>query len=85
MSHAQEEADNSTLLRHSCAMELLHGGVDQATIALWLGHEALQTTYIYLHADLKLKERAMAKTTPSGTPVQRYQPEDRVLAYLNSL
>ena len=72
-------------LRHSCAMELLHGGVDQATIALWLGHEALQTTYIYLHADLKLKERAMAKTTPSGTPVQRYQPEDRVLAYLNSL
>ena len=71
--------------RHSCAMALLHGGVDQATIALWLGHEALQTTYIYLHADLKLKEQAMAKTTPSGTPVQRYQPEDRVLAYLNSL
>ena len=71
--------------RHSCAMALLHGGVDQATIALWLGHEALQTTYIYLHADLKLKEQAMAKTTPSGTPVRRYQPEDRVLAYLNSL
>ena len=46
---------------------------------------ALETTYIYLHADLKLKERAMAKTTPSGTPVQRYQPEDRVFAYLNSL
>ena len=66
-------------------MELLHGGVDQATITLWLGHEALDKTYIYLYADLKLKEQAMAKTTPSGTPVQPYQPEDRVLAYLNSL
>ncbi len=72
-------------LRHSCAMTLLQGGVDQATIALWLGHEALETTYIYLHADLKLKEQAMEKTTPLGIPVQRYQPKDSLLAYLNSL
>ena len=66
-------------------MTLLQGGVDQATIALWLGHEALETTYIYLHADLKLKEQAMEKTTPLGITVQRYQPKDSLLAYLNSL
>lgn len=72
-------------LRHTCAMTLLQGGVDQATIALWLGHEALETTYIYLHADLALKEKAMAKTTPSDIPVQRYRPEDQLLEFLNSL
>ena len=72
-------------LRHSAAMELLHNGVDRATIALWLGHESVETTYIYLHADLKLKERAMARTTPTETPMRRYQPEDRLLAFLNSL
>ena len=72
-------------LRHSAAMELLHNGVDRATIALWLGHESVETTYIYLHADLKLKERAMARTTPTETPMKRYQPEDRLLAFLNGL
>lgn len=72
-------------LRHSCAMVLLQGGVDQITIALWLGHESLETTYLYLHADLKLKEQAMAKTAPSETPVQRFKPKDKLLAYLNSL
>ena len=72
-------------LRHSAAMELLHNGVDRATIALWLGHESVETTYIYLHADLELKERAMARTTPAGTPMKRYQPQDNVLAFLNSL
>ena len=72
-------------LRHSAAMELLHNGVDRATIALWLGHESVETTYIYLHADLKLKERAMARTTPTEMPMRRYQPEDRLLAFLNSL
>ncbi len=69
------------ILRHSAAMELLHNGVDRATIALWLGHESVETTYIHLHADLKLKERAMAKTTPT----KRYKPEDRLLAFLNGL
>ena len=72
-------------LRHSAAMELLHNGVDRATIALWLGHESVETTYVYLHADLALKERAMARTTPAGTPMRRYEPQDNVLAFLNSL
>lgn len=72
-------------LRHSAAMELLHNSVDRATIALWLGHESVETTYIYLHADLELKERAMARTTPAGTPMRRYEPQDNVLAFLNSL
>ena len=64
-------------------MELLQAGVDRATIALWLGHESVD--YIYLHADLELKERAMARTTPAGTPMRRYEPQDSVLAFLNSL
>ena len=72
-------------LRHGAAMELLQAGVDRATIALWLGHESVETTYIYLHADLELKERAMARTTPAGTPMRRYEPQDKVLAFLNSL
>ena len=72
-------------LRHSCAMELLHSGVDRSVIALWLGHESVETTYIYLHADLKLKQQAMARTTPSRMPLERYRPEDDVLAFLNSL
>ncbi len=73
------------VLRHTAAMELLHNGVDRAVIALWLGHESVQTTDVYLHADLKLKEAALAKTTPTqGTPA-RYRPDDEVLAFLNSL
>ena len=51
-------------LRHTAAMELLHNGTDRAVIALWLGHESVETTYIYLHADLELKEKALAKTAP---------------------
>ena len=72
-------------LRHSCAMELLQSGVDRAVIALWLGHESVETTYIYLHADLKLKEQAMARTAPSHMPPARYRPDDDVLAFLNRL
>ena len=52
-------------LRHTAAMELLHNGTDRTVIALWLGHESVETTYIYLHADLELKEEALARTTPS--------------------
>lgn len=66
------------VLRHTAAMELLHNGVDRAVIALWLGHESVETTYIYLHADLELKEQAMAKTTPSRLPPRRYRPDDKV-------
>ena len=72
-------------LRHTAAMELLTNGVDRAVIALWLGHEAVETTYVYLHADLKLKEQAMARTTPLEMPPARYRPDDEVLAFQNGL
>ena len=72
-------------LRHTCAMTLLRSGVDLATIALWLGHEDLRTVQIYLHADLELKERALARTTPPHTTPGRYRPPDPVLAFLESL
>jgi integrase/recombinase XerD len=66
-------------------MMLLQQGVDRAVIALWLGHESVETTYIYLHADLQLKEKALAKTTPSAQPQTRYRPDDEVLVFLQSL
>ena len=66
-------------------MQLLQNGVDRATISLWLGHEQVETTYIYLHANLKLKEQAMAKTTPFETSIPKYQPDDAVLDFLNNL
>jgi len=66
-------------------MELLANGVDRAVIALWLGHESVETTFVYLHADLELKERAMAKTSPSHIRPARYQPDDDLLAFLTSL
>lgn len=73
------------VLRHTAAMRLLQAGVDLTTIALWLGHESSETTQIYLHADLALKERAIARTTPTGTPAGRYRPSDRLLAFLETL
>ena len=66
-------------------MTLLRGGVDRAVIALWLGHGSIETTSIYLHADLQIKEQAMAKTSSSGVPPPRYRPKDDILAFLNSL
>jgi site-specific recombinase XerD len=72
-------------LRHTSAMQLLHAGVDTTVIALWLGHERLDTTKIYLHADLALKERALARTKPPGTKPGRYQPPDPILAFLQAL
>jgi site-specific recombinase XerD len=73
-------------LRHSCAMKLRRHGVDAATIALWLGHEDVRTTYsTYLHADLNLKEQALARTAPPGTPIGRYRPPDSILELLESL
>jgi integrase/recombinase XerD len=72
-------------LRHTAAMRLLHAGVDITVIALWLGHESTQTTQIYLHADLALKERALARTAPPKTRPGRYRPPDQLLAFLESL
>jgi len=72
------------VLRHTAAMRLLEAGVDVMTIALWLGHASSETTQIYLRADLALKERAIARTTPTGTRPGRYQPSDRLLAFLRS-
>jgi integrase/recombinase XerD len=59
--------------------------VDTSVIALWLGHEKTDTVQIYLHADLSLKERALARTTPPGTASGRYRPPDDLLAYLEAL
>lgn len=73
-------------LRHTTAMELLRAGVDSAVIALWLGHERVETTdRIYLHGDLSIKERALARTTPPNSKPGRYRPSDQLLAFLGSL
>lgn len=72
-------------LRHTAAMQLLHAGVDTTVIALWLGHEKVDTTQIYLHADMTIKERALARTTQPSTKPGRYRPPDTLLAYLESL
>jgi len=73
------------VLRHTAAMRLLRAGVDTTVIALWLGHESVQTTQIYLHADLALKEQALNKTTPLNSAPGRYQPPDQLLAFLEAL
>ncbi len=72
-------------LRHTAAMRLLHAGVDLSVIALWLGHEHVETTQIYVHADLALKERALARTTPAHITPGRYRPPDTLLAFLEAL
>ena len=72
-------------LRHTAAMRLLHAGVDTTVIALWLGHEQVDTTNVYIHADLALKERALARTTPAGVRPGRYRPPDKLLAFLEGL
>jgi integrase/recombinase XerD len=72
-------------LRHSTAMHLRHAGVDNAVIALWLGHQDIRSTQIYTHADLTLKEQALDRTTPPDVPPGRYQPPDQLLAFLESL
>jgi site-specific recombinase XerD len=73
------------VLRHSMAMGLLQAGVDRAVIALWLGHESVETTQIYLEANLAMKEEILAKTTPPGGLPGRYRPGDELLAFLQNL
>jgi integrase/recombinase XerD len=66
-------------------MELLQAGVDRAVIALWLGHESVETTQIYLDVDLALKEQVLAKTKPINSKAGRYRADDDLLAYLKTL
>jgi len=73
------------VLRHSLAMELLQNGIDRSIIALWLGHKSVETTQIYLHANLQLKEQALAKTKQFKGKPRRYRPDEDLLAYLRSL
>jgi site-specific recombinase XerD len=73
------------VLRHSTAMQLLQHDVDQSVIALWLGHESVETTQIYVHADLRLKEKALARVAATTQKPGRYKPDDKLLAFLESL
>lgn len=73
------------VLRHSCAMSLLQAGVDTSVIALWLGHAGVRSTDAYLHADMTIKEKALALTTPATPRPGRYRPPDKLLAFLESL
>jgi integrase/recombinase XerD len=73
------------VLRHSAAMALLHAGTDITVIALWLGHESVTTTQIYLQADMALKQQALDRTTPPASIPGRYKPPDQLLAFLEAL
>ena len=73
------------LIRHSCAMHLLQAGVDITVIALWLGHESIQTTHGYVEADLATKEQMLAKVTPAGQSAQRLKADDALLRFLSTL
>jgi integrase/recombinase XerD len=73
------------VLRHTVAMTLLHAGVDPSVIALWLGHESLESTAMYLHADMAIKERALERTTPVNAKPGRYRPPEDLEAFLNQL
>ena len=73
------------VLRHSAAMRLLRAGIDTSVIALWLGHEQIETTQIYLHADLQIKERALERTAPITAKPGRFRPTDKLLAFLEAL
>jgi len=73
------------VLRHTTAMDLLQEGVDRSVIALWLGHESIETTQMYLDADLDLKQRVLDRTTPPTGRPGRYRPDDKLLAFLKGL
>jgi integrase/recombinase XerD len=73
------------VLRHAAAMELLQAGTDPTVIALWLGHESVETTHIYLEADLAMKQKILDKTTPHEGCPGVYKPDDALLAFLKAL
>lgn len=81
----KEKRVSPHVLRHTAAMSLLHAGVDRALIALWLGHESVETTQMYIDADLEMKEQILEKTSMPTSPVVRYRPGDQLLSFLNSL
>jgi site-specific recombinase XerD len=81
----REKKVTAHVFRHSAAMRLLEAGIDSTVIALWLGHEQVDTTAIYLHADLGIKERALARARTPTTKPGRYQPPDALLAFLEAL
>jgi len=81
----REKKVTAHVLRHTAAMRLLQAGVDTSVIALWLGHEQVETTQVYLHANLAIKERALARTKPLDAKPGRYRPTDEVLAFLEGL
>jgi site-specific recombinase XerD len=73
------------VLRHTTAMDLVQEGIERSTIALWLGHESVETTQIYLDANLVIKQAALDRTTPPEGKPGRYRPDDRLLAFLKGL
>lgn len=73
------------VLRHTTAMHLLQAGVDPSVIALWLGHESVETTHVYVEADLATKERALAKLAPAGSPPRRFRADDKLMTFLAAL
>jgi site-specific recombinase XerD len=73
------------VLRHSCAMAMLQAGIDTTVIALWLGHEQVETTMIYVHADMAIKQRALERTRPPAATPGRYRANDSLLAFLEGL
>jgi site-specific recombinase XerD len=73
------------VLRHTAAMQLLQHGIDRSVIALWLGHESVETTQMYLHADMRLKEEILARMTPLDVQPGRFRPDDQLLAFLEAL
>jgi site-specific recombinase XerD len=81
----QEKVVTPHTLRHAAAMALLQRGIDLSVIALWLGHESTETTEVYLHADMRLKERALAHATATGLVPDRYSAPDALLTFLEGL
>ena len=73
------------VLRHTTAMDMLEHGVDRTVIALWLGHEKVETTQVYLHASMQLKEQALNKAAPLNGRLKRFRPDDELLTFLKNL
>jgi site-specific recombinase XerD len=84
-THSRALLAQAYVLRHSCAMSLLQSGVDTTVIALWLGHAGVRSTDAYVHADMTIKEKALNLTTPATARPGRYQPADKILAFLEGL